>query len=251
MRGFRYGTHVAPGPITRNDLFHFVPIGSRVGKVSRITANQIRNQIDNSSLAVFSNDPNTPVILRTTYNNAYGTDPVLSTVSPGADLPVKGLAGSPQGWGGGWLFAYSGEGFHFNLDPYYVQLNLATPATATSRARLFTVKMQCRHLLPVKQTAIACDVNDTVTRYATTLTNGTNGQWMPSWTTNYAVPKNVYLLNPDGWQYLRGTANQPTTANAATRPFQAPTFRWEVIFIARAPTPSTTATTVIPPAHLQ
>jgi len=50
VRGFRYGTHVAPGNITRNDLFHFAPIGPRVGKASRVTLNQIRNQIDNSSL---------------------------------------------------------------------------------------------------------------------------------------------------------------------------------------------------------
>lgn len=39
------GTHVKPGPITRNDLFHFIPIGPRVGKASRV----VPNQIDNSS----------------------------------------------------------------------------------------------------------------------------------------------------------------------------------------------------------
>ncbi len=235
VRGFRYGTHVAPGPITRNDLFHFVPIGPRVGKVSRVTANQIRNQIDNSSLAVFSNNPNTPEILRTPYNNAFGTDPVQSTVSPGAGLPVKGPAGSPRGWGGGWLFAYSGEGFHFNLDPYYVQLNIGTPATTTSRSRSLTVKMLCTHLPPVEQVTAACDVTDKVTRYASTLNNDTNGQWMPSWTTNYATPKNVYLLNPDGWQYLQGTPNQPTAANAAAKPFQAPTFTVGGYFFSQSP----------------
>ena len=235
VRGFRYGTHVAPGPITRNDLFHFVPIGPRVGKVSRITANQFRNQIDNSTLAVFSNNPNTPVILRPPYNNAFGTDPLKATISPGAGLPVKGVAGSPQGWGGGWLFAYSGEGFHFNLDPYYAQLNIGTPATTTSRSRSVTVKMLCKHLPPVEQTAAACDVNDKVTRYASTLNNSTDGQWMPSWTTNYATPRNVYLLNPDGWQYLQGTANQPTTVNAAARPFQAPTFTVGGYFFSQSP----------------
>lgn len=228
VRGFRYGTHVAPGPITRNDLFHFVPIGPRIGKASRVTANQLRNQIDNSSLAVFSNNPNLPVTPRINYNNAFGTDPLKATTSPGAGLPVKGLAGSPQGWGGGWLFAYSGEGFHFNFDPYYVQLNVTTPVTATSRSRSLMVKMLCKHLPPVEQATAnqgsACDVNDGVTRYTSTLNNSTNGQWMPSWTTSYITPKNVYLLNPDGWQFLQGTANQPTTANAAVRPFQAPLF---------------------------
>ncbi|HWR75985.1 MAG TPA: 5'-nucleotidase C-terminal domain-containing protein, partial [Thiobacillus sp.] len=107
LRGFRYGTHVAPGDITRNDLFHFVPIGPRVGKASRVVPNQIRNQIDNSSLAVLSSDPNTPVIPLPRYNNAYGTN----GQEPGAGWPKYGLSGSPMGFGGGWLFAYSAEGF--------------------------------------------------------------------------------------------------------------------------------------------
>lgn len=36
MRGFRYGTHVAPGPIKLEDIYHYIPIGPQVacGKMS-------------------------------------------------------------------------------------------------------------------------------------------------------------------------------------------------------------------------
>ena len=32
IRDFRYGTHVAPGPTTMEDLYHFVPIGPQIAK---------------------------------------------------------------------------------------------------------------------------------------------------------------------------------------------------------------------------
>lgn len=32
LRGFRYGTHVAPGPITMEDLFHYLPVGAQVAR---------------------------------------------------------------------------------------------------------------------------------------------------------------------------------------------------------------------------
>ena len=255
LRGFRYGTHVAPGPITRNDLFHFVPIGPRVAKASRITPNQLRNQIDNSSLSVFSSDPNTPVVILPRYNNGYGTpgDPLYGTL-PGAGLPAYGLGGSPQGWGGGWLFAYSGEGLHFDLAPYFVP-NLtyntdntvtAAPLTNTSRARSLTIKTLCKSLPPAEQAvavlgnpASACDINDLETRYATTLTKSTDGVWTTNWSSTYvtqgSTAKNVYLLNPEGWQFLQGLPNQPTKLNAAERPFQFPAFTVAGYFFAQSP----------------
>lgn len=248
LRGFRYGTHVAPGPITRNDIFHFVPIGPRVAKASRVTANQLRNQIDNSSLAVFSSDPNTPVIVQPRYNNGYGIpgNPLYG-LSPGAGLPAYGLAGAPSGWGGGWLFAYSGEGFHFDFAPYFVpdvvynadNTLSAAPLTNTSRARSLTIQTTCKYLPPMEQAANFCDVNDNVTRYSTTLTNATNGVWTPAWANTYvsqgSTARNVYLLNPDGWQFLQGLPNQPNTPNAAVRPFQYPAFTVAGYFYAQSP----------------
>ncbi|MEK6748365.1 MAG: 5'-nucleotidase C-terminal domain-containing protein [Pseudomonadota bacterium] len=286
VRGFRYGTHVAPGPITRNDLFHFVPIGPRVGKASRISANQLRNQIDNSSLAVFSSDPGNPVTPRPNYNNAvYAPGGTKAGQSPGAGLPVFGGAGNSLGWGGGWLFAYSAEGFHVNFDPYFTpsrekikapgatgsgidlvaNAQTATPPTDTSRARSLTVSMPCKYLPPAEIASRACDVADTVTRYTTTITTASDGSYVGNWKANYtngqvkalnaaalgytnntradladtatacnkdAAGNNVantcgytpFLLNPDGWQYLRGTPNQPDTAFTVNQHFKAPLF---------------------------
>ena len=274
VRGFRFGTHVAPGPITRNDLFHFVPVGPRVAKVSRITANQLRNQVDNSSLAVFSSNPNLPVTPRPNYNNAYGTNNALANTIPGmysgptlagisvlnplvnSGLPVKGLTGNTMGWGGGWLFAYSAEGFHMDFAPYFVPSSqtapaydaasnsiVAAPLTDTSRVRSFTVNMPCKFLPPAERATanagVACNVADTVTRYATKLTNATNGVWTPNWSNTYVaqgeLAKNVYMLNADGWIYMQGTPNQPTTVNAAARPFQAPLFTAAGYWYAQSP----------------
>lgn len=126
VRGFRYGTHVKPGPITRNDLYHFVPIAARVGKSGKIHANQLRNQVDNSSLSVFSTSPVDTNVKDSPYNN--------------------------EGWAGGWMFAYSGPSLKF--DPYWVRRGPEAPAylggpayPGDSRSRAITVTMTC-DLLP-------------------------------------------------------------------------------------------------------
>jgi 2',3'-cyclic-nucleotide 2'-phosphodiesterase (5'-nucleotidase family) len=265
VRGFRYGTHVKPGPITRNDLFHFVPIGPRVGKVSRITLNQLRNQVDNSSLVVFSSDPNNPVTPRPSYNNPlYAPGGANQNASPGAGLPVQGLSGNTLGFGGGWLFSYSADGFHMDFDPYFVPswqkvkaagapgagIDLSTnaqttaPAGDTSRARSLTVKMPCKYLPPAEIVSTGCDVNDTATRYATVMTAATDGKYTAAWVTNYgtgvnAVPgyaaRDTWLLNPDGWQFLKGTPNNPNGVLAVKAPFQAPTFTAAGYFYAQSP----------------
>jgi hypothetical protein len=45
----------------------------------------------------------------------------------------------------------------------------------------------------------------------------------------------VYLLNPDGWQFLQGLPNQPNVANAAARPFQFPAFTVAGYFYGQSP----------------
>jgi 2',3'-cyclic-nucleotide 2'-phosphodiesterase (5'-nucleotidase family) len=69
IRGFRYGTHVAPGPIRVEDLYHLIPIGPMIAK-GTIKGQQILNQLENS------------------------VDGALT-----ADV---------QKWTGGWLFNFSG-----------------------------------------------------------------------------------------------------------------------------------------------
>lgn len=53
IRGFRYGTHVRPGPILMEDLYHFMPIGAQIAK-GRIKGQALKMQIEgaaNGSLA--------------------------------------------------------------------------------------------------------------------------------------------------------------------------------------------------------
>jgi len=176
VRGFRYGTHIKPGDIKRGDLYHYVPIGPRVAKASRINANQLRNQVDNSSLSVLGSDP--------------GKD-----------------------WAGGWMFAYSGDGFHMGFDPYPVQVASDTTSpqtislTTTSRSRSITFKASCDRLPPAEQTAC-------VSSAQTTLNNATDGKWLSSWSAPYKVdgvntPKPIVNLNSIGWVYTNATAGRP------------------------------------------
>jgi S-sulfosulfanyl-L-cysteine sulfohydrolase len=45
IRGFRYGTHVPPGPLRYEDLYHFMPIGAQVA-VGKIKGQQLKQQIE-------------------------------------------------------------------------------------------------------------------------------------------------------------------------------------------------------------
>jgi hypothetical protein len=169
VRGFRYGTHIKPGRITRDDLYHLVPIGPRLGKAGRIHAGQIRNQLDNSSLAVLSTDPNNPTSLQAPYNN--------------------------EGWAGGWLFAYSGPRFDF--DPYWIRRG-PNPANAVvngvtlpaypgdSRSRNLRVTAACNRLPAAEQAACVASGNG---KAETVINNGTDGKWMPNW--NAAISANT------------------------------------------------------------
>ena len=53
IRGFRYGTHVAPGPIRMEDLYRFIPIGPMIAR-GTIRGQQIKNQIENAAHGSFS-----------------------------------------------------------------------------------------------------------------------------------------------------------------------------------------------------
>lgn len=69
IRGFRYGTHVAPGPIRMEDLYHFIPIGPMIA-TGEIAGRQLKGQIESA-----------------------------------ADGSLNPMV---QNWTGGWLFNFSG-----------------------------------------------------------------------------------------------------------------------------------------------
>lgn len=173
VRGFRYGTHVKPGPITRNDLYHFVPIGARVGKSGKIHANQLRNQVDNSSLSVFSISPMDTATKDSPYNN--------------------------EGWAGGWMFAYSGP--TLSLDPYWVRRGATAGVyPGDSRARGIKVLLTCDRLPPLEQDPNqVCEqdpvtgawsysresmINDARSSEEAVAAGARPGDWTPAWAAN-------------------------------------------------------------------
>jgi 2',3'-cyclic-nucleotide 2'-phosphodiesterase (5'-nucleotidase family) len=57
VRGFRFGTHVRPGPITREDLYHFLPIGSQVAVAEGVPGSVIWRQLESSIQGALADDP--------------------------------------------------------------------------------------------------------------------------------------------------------------------------------------------------
>ncbi|MBI3546133.1 MAG: 5'-nucleotidase C-terminal domain-containing protein [Gammaproteobacteria bacterium] len=71
IRGFRYGTHVRPGGvITMNDIYHYIPIASKLGRTDKACGADLKFAIEQSIGGTFHPDPGQ--------------------------------------WTGGWMFGYSG-----------------------------------------------------------------------------------------------------------------------------------------------
>lgn len=75
IRGFRYGTHIVPGKIKLEDLYHFMPIGPQIAR-GNIAGQALKNQIENAA------------------NGSLNPD--------------------PRRWTGGWLFNFSGVTMDFD-----------------------------------------------------------------------------------------------------------------------------------------
>ncbi|WP_341359455.1 bifunctional metallophosphatase/5'-nucleotidase [Georgenia sp. M64] len=56
LRGFRYGTHVAPGPIRLEDLYHYLPVGAQLARTT-VTGEQLRQSLEGSADGTFNPDP--------------------------------------------------------------------------------------------------------------------------------------------------------------------------------------------------
>lgn len=56
LRGFRYGTHVAPGPVRLEDLYHYLPVGAQVG-VGRVAGEKLAQRLENSAAGALDPDP--------------------------------------------------------------------------------------------------------------------------------------------------------------------------------------------------
>ena len=56
IRGFRYGTHVQPGPIKREDIYHFVAIGPKIA-CGTIEGAKVKGQMENAADGSLNPDP--------------------------------------------------------------------------------------------------------------------------------------------------------------------------------------------------
>lgn len=79
IRGFRYGTHIAPGIVKLEDIYHYMPIGAQIAR-GDITGQGLKNQIEN---------------------------PADGSLNP-----------DPRRWRGGWLFGFSGVTFDLDPYQY-------------------------------------------------------------------------------------------------------------------------------------
>lgn len=93
FRGFRYGTHVRPGPIKLEDIYHHIPIGPQIAKVT-LSGQQIKNNIENSANGALN-----PDVFSWTggWLNAYGgvrmdIDPYRPTGQRASNVRVKRAA---------------------------------------------------------------------------------------------------------------------------------------------------------------
>jgi len=53
IRGFRYGTHIAPGPIRLDDIYHYIPIGPQIA-CGLVSGDDLKLQIERSAQSVLS-----------------------------------------------------------------------------------------------------------------------------------------------------------------------------------------------------
>lgn len=56
VRGYRYGTHVAPGPIKREDLYHFLAISPKIA-CGTIEGGKVKGQMENAADGSLNPDP--------------------------------------------------------------------------------------------------------------------------------------------------------------------------------------------------
>ncbi|WP_455365425.1 bifunctional metallophosphatase/5'-nucleotidase [Kaarinaea lacus] len=102
MRGFRYGTHIAPGPIKLEDIYHFIPVGPQVA-CGKISGDELRLKIEKSADGVLTN--------------------------------------WVQNWGGGWLIAFSGITYQLDPSNEYLYRakNIRVNGELLDPARLYSV----------------------------------------------------------------------------------------------------------------
>jgi len=113
VRGFRYGTHVPPGGnITMEDIYHYIPIASKLGRTDKACGADLKFAIEQSIGGTFHPDPGQ--------------------------------------WTGGWMFGYSGLNYDVDGCDGFMGATPVNPAPLTfanryrpwSTARGTNIKVQ-------------------------------------------------------------------------------------------------------------
>ena len=165
IRGFRFGTHVRPGPITRADLYHFLPIGAQVARVDGVPGAVIVRQLEASLQGALDSDPG-----RWTGGWFVGTSGLDITVDPyrpaGQRARDVRLAGVPLDTTG--ARRYSVAGLWFPTEPRAVSkcapcvssaaridvIGLSGAAAADSTG-IDAVEIVARHLAGLPDSTVA------------------------------------------------------------------------------------------------
>jgi len=134
VRGFRFGTHVRPGPITREDLYHFLPIGSQVAVADGVPGRVIWRQLESSLQGALDADPRqwTGGWFVGISGLAVDVDPFAPAGARVRAARVKGVALDTTG-----ARRYSVAGLWFPSDPDAVS-NCGPCVTAGSGIRLIS-----------------------------------------------------------------------------------------------------------------
>jgi S-sulfosulfanyl-L-cysteine sulfohydrolase len=112
IRGFRYGTHVAPGAVRLEDLYHFIPIGPRIAR-GTITGASLKSQIEDAANGSLNPDPRrwTGGWLFNFSNVTMDLDPYQASPNRASNIRVGGQplgAASPYTYASYWYSADPG-----------------------------------------------------------------------------------------------------------------------------------------------
>lgn len=142
IRGFRYGTHIKPGAIKREDLYHFVAIGPKIA-CGTIEGNKVKGQMENAADGSLNPDPRRWTggwlfnfsgvtsdlypITGATYDATGATVGALNRVR---NIQIQNKDGVYAPWAAANKYTYCS--YFYDTDPYQInKVDITGPTTTT------------------------------------------------------------------------------------------------------------------------
>ena len=186
IRGFRYGTHIKPGPIKREDIYHFVAIGPKIA-CGTIEGGKVKNQMENAADGSLNPDPRRWTggwlfnfsgltsdlypISGATYDAAGATVGALNRVR---NIQIQDKSGVYSPWSAATTYTYCS--YFYDTDPF--QIN-KVDISATYRPTIQVIK---------NANGVVMDGVDVVIEYLQTLPNMTANPVLNRTTIKEALP---------------------------------------------------------------